>query len=304
MDKFVYILSSPYSGSTLLSFLLGSHPKIATVGELQGVNPALDPMNYLCSCHKQLKDCEFWNEIERLVIKKDSVSSILDSGTQFNPVSENLFSKLQFVNLRNANLNIFRDSIYGLFPRYKKHCDNIVDTNIKYAEAISVYSEKNIFLDSSKRVSAINHLHKKLKTKLRLIHLVKDGRSYLNSCLRRFGQSPPSKMIKAWKIQNLYFKRLSETKFQNRSILIKYDSLCLSPEETLRDLCRFLEVDYAEECLSFPKKKHHILGNDMRLKELSMIKHDQKWKQQLNASQLAIFDKIAGKVNREFGHDG
>ena len=35
MTDLVYILSPSYSGSTLLTFLLNTHPEIATIGELK-----------------------------------------------------------------------------------------------------------------------------------------------------------------------------------------------------------------------------------------------------------------------------
>ena len=34
MTDVVYIMGHGYSGSTLLTFLLGAHPEIATIGEL------------------------------------------------------------------------------------------------------------------------------------------------------------------------------------------------------------------------------------------------------------------------------
>jgi hypothetical protein len=35
MRRLAYILAASHSGSTLLSMLLGSHPQIATVGEMK-----------------------------------------------------------------------------------------------------------------------------------------------------------------------------------------------------------------------------------------------------------------------------
>ena len=66
--SFIYILSQRYSGSTLLSFLLGTHPQIATIGERRKFfvhsyanfgEKALD-----CSCGKSFPECEHWNTIK------------------------------------------------------------------------------------------------------------------------------------------------------------------------------------------------------------------------------------------------
>jgi len=56
MLKYVYLTSSGYSGSTLLSFMLGAHPCIATVGELSNSIENNDPDNYRCSCEKLIKN--------------------------------------------------------------------------------------------------------------------------------------------------------------------------------------------------------------------------------------------------------
>src|SRR4051794_29494183 len=68
MAKVVYIMGHGYSGSTLLTFLLGSHPQIATIGEL-GIAPRireeLQPDEYLCSCRTPVRDCGFWQRVSR-----------------------------------------------------------------------------------------------------------------------------------------------------------------------------------------------------------------------------------------------
>jgi hypothetical protein len=58
--RFVFLTASPFSGSTLFSFLVNSHPDIATVGEMSGPTSRQDPETYQCSCGKGMKDCHFW----------------------------------------------------------------------------------------------------------------------------------------------------------------------------------------------------------------------------------------------------
>ncbi|HEV2843921.1 MAG TPA: hypothetical protein VG477_03670, partial [Thermoanaerobaculia bacterium] len=63
MTNVVYIMGHGFSGSTLLTFLLGTHPRIATIGELgiaQLAKEQLTPDDYLCSCKAPIRDCDFW----------------------------------------------------------------------------------------------------------------------------------------------------------------------------------------------------------------------------------------------------
>ena len=54
---FVSIETSSYSGATLLAFLLGAHPQIATIGEMDGLIPRENPDEYFCSCGQLIKRC-------------------------------------------------------------------------------------------------------------------------------------------------------------------------------------------------------------------------------------------------------
>jgi len=41
----------------------------------------------------------------------------------------------------------------------------------------------------------------------------------------------------------------------------------------------------------------------MRLKPLDTVRLDEKWRRQLTATDLRIFDQLAGKVNDELGYE-
>ncbi len=72
---FLSVKTSVYSGAALLAFLLGAHPPIATVGEMDGLIPSEDPDEYLCSCAQRTKVCGFWQPIK---------SAMRDRGFEFD----------------------------------------------------------------------------------------------------------------------------------------------------------------------------------------------------------------------------
>ena len=59
MIRLVYILAPSHSGTTLLARLLGSHPDVYTVGELQPLISG-DITKYRCSCGALIRECGFW----------------------------------------------------------------------------------------------------------------------------------------------------------------------------------------------------------------------------------------------------
>ena len=78
MKDFIYITSASFSGSTLLTFLLNTHPEIATIGEMKG--DSMDVERYRCSCGDPIGRCPFW---QRLVTHRFS----LESGCFFEELS-------------------------------------------------------------------------------------------------------------------------------------------------------------------------------------------------------------------------
>src|SRR4051794_15642729 len=86
MTDLVYIMGHGYSGSTLLTFLLGSHPGIATIGELgiapRGKTPT--PDEYLCSCQAPILECDFWQQVTRRMAERGYPFDIWDSDLDFH----------------------------------------------------------------------------------------------------------------------------------------------------------------------------------------------------------------------------
>ena len=41
----------------------------------------------------------------------------------------------------------------------------------------------------------------------------------------------------------------------------------------------------------------------MRLKSTSEIRLDEKWRKTLSPEDLAVFDRVAGPMNRKYGYD-
>src|SRR4030067_268335 len=61
--RYVCMPGSPYTGSTLLGFLLNSHPECASIGAATGLTARIDLATYSCSCGVLFRDCGFWDRV-------------------------------------------------------------------------------------------------------------------------------------------------------------------------------------------------------------------------------------------------
>ena len=83
---------------------------------------------------------------------------------------------------------------------------------------------------------------------------------------------------------------------------VRYEDLCQDLSGTLECLYRFCEVDPDVNVADYWTVSHHIVGNPMRLVNLSEIRCDERWRQVLTAAQQHHIDQAVGFLNRQYGY--
>ena len=116
---------------------------------------------------------------------------------------------------------------------------------------------------------------------------------------------PMSQAAHEWKRSQKHTRLTSYGIPDEQKIKIHYEDLCRDPEATMKDACRFLDVDFQSEMLTLRKSEaHNIGGNPMRFKTGEReIKLDERWRDQLSKAELLEFDRVAGDENRRLGYD-
>ena len=76
--KLVYVISLGFSGSTLLTLLLGSHKAIAKVGELSGPDPRIPREEHPCSCGETTLECPYWLRTQKRLSEKGLHYSVFE----------------------------------------------------------------------------------------------------------------------------------------------------------------------------------------------------------------------------------
>lgn len=252
----VFIAASGHSGSTLLELLLARNEKCVGIGEaFQLVDSKNSLINHLdnkcCSCGKLIEQCGLWGSI---------VSGLRKLG-------DDPLARYELV------LRTFRDA-------YSDH----------------------IIVDSSKTVRAMQTLSMVPGIDLRILHLMRDVRAWCTSMHEAYRRDPSMKISNLirdrglrgfWRFlrmnrflsfQEWYLtqKHIEESaqRVQHPMLRVNYERLAIYPEQSLRDICDFLSLEFDKKMLvPYGANAHNIFGNRMRFdpNKLSRISYHYSW---------------------------
>jgi len=293
MRKVLLIASTPYTGSTLLSILLGSHPEIATISELTGLNPDIDETSYMCSCGSRLVECQFFDQVSRRVGELGADFSYSDFNTRFhtggNRIVRNILYRSLFVNV----LERVRGFFVSFSQKYRSNIDYWSHQNAVYIDAISEIRDSKLFLDASKDRCRIEYLSKLNNTELSIVHLVRDPRGYVNSARKNSGKSLFRASIE-WRLQHREIERLISMAGA-KCIRVKYEDICVAAKVELDRISNFCGIAEFNE-IGFKPNELHLIGNRMRLKKDLSIKIDESWKSELSETRVRLIEFLCGSV--------
>lgn len=301
MIPILYIVSPPYSGSTLLTMLLATHPGIGTIGERGHFYRKMVARPLIgspaCSCGQHFDACEFWQAV------KGQVQQQIDPTIYQLPFSGfRLTHGPGWVN-RIIEKICFQAALDGRLPPFpiRKRYQAVQQANAVLIQAVLAQSGTTLFLDASKAVKHAVQLNAIPGFKVYVLHLVRDGRGQVASILKHRPE---------WNV-NLAAREWVRQVQQQESILeragmpvqrLRYEDLCADPAAIIADALTFAGLDPALATLAFRERPLHIMGNLMRLEDTAEIQDRQEWRTRLDEAQLAAFSSIAGPLNHALGY--
>mgnify|MGYP001454067227 CR=1 FL=1 len=296
----IYILGNGYSGSTLLDLLLGSHPNIWTLGEVQHL-PEEISKNKLCGCNLPIQSCAFWQ----------SVVSNVPFGDPDYPMD--YFDKFPVGN-RYLRWDTFR-KIFGTVDGNKKKavdCYNRVNAdwfNAIWHEAVKKRGGAIDWLvDSSKNSDRLFWLQQSNTFDLRVIHLIKAPSAFVYSMMKRnlpYTWSKVIRMTGIWVLENWIGKRICTSMMpREHTFILRYEELASRPEATMTRIGNWLGLDFPPEVVhGFRKYENHaVSGNQMRWQEAE-ISLDEKWRTMLPAAYQRAINIFTMPFRRMFGYE-
>lgn len=223
--RVVYIAGAQHCGSTMLDAVLGAAPGARSLGEVGGFHRHSE--GAVCDCGRPAASCSPCRD----VVTKLADTSGLE---RFGAVSRLPLKE------RRAHWTV----VGGARRReYARLADAVFD-------AAAAATGASILIDSSKNAGRAGALVHESRHDIRVVHLVRDGRSYLASKRRRAAAEGrrvvPPLALGTWLVKNLLLWSLLRRRVgRDRYLLCRYEDLIADPERELDRIGRFAGLDTA-----------------------------------------------------------
>lgn len=272
----IFIVGAPRSGTTLLQYMLRSHPHISLpTGESHFIIP-------LCENALAFGDLSRQENVRRL---------------------------LQEMYRRNAE---FLDTdLHGIrFDVDSLAADLWAEGRITLPTIIAGLFEKNAHGEGKRRWGDktpyyVLHLPKIIEwfPGAQFIHLVRDGRDCSLSLINRkhdFNVYNTYQAAKYWQryvqVGTEHGKRLGQDSY----IEIRYEDLLSNPAGTMQRISTFLGEEYSESLVHF--KKANQAGKTPLLQKPVQPDNAGKWRSQMSHAGIRIFESVAAGTLAQFGY--
>jgi len=321
------------SGSTILDVVLGNHPQIESVGEvenlirtgwishesLRGIKPRR-LRRPLCTCGKRLdvpyvkppdEACPFWSSVRREWVERADGDSI-----ESYPKLQNDFELKRGL----PRLLYEKRRPSALFRSYAR-------LTLAFFESIRAVSGKPIIVDSAAvpvRTLALGMIP---GIDLYAIHLIRDGRGVITSnrkTLTRDFQAgvkwgykdhpmykadPMRKTLIRWIVLNLVSEWVCMQLGPKRTMRLRYEDFVADPKAALGRIGSLIELDLTDTADVATSGKpmsagHNIGGNRTKRSGFITLRPDaEEWKTALSPTEERLSWMLMGWLMRRYGYN-
>ncbi|MEQ8850661.1 MAG: sulfotransferase [Phycisphaerales bacterium] len=259
--KVVFITSLGHSGSTLLDLLISAHSRIFSVGEVINVR------NYAHCLKEKNERSKFGNECTC------GVETIwaCPFWTQVEAVMQSRFDR----SLKDLDFRDYDAPDWG-------------EQNRALYESVAEASGCDTIVDSSKAPKRLEKLIEADVVDISPIHLIRPARAYVYSKIRR-KEDPLFCSLhftrRTWQIRKILRSRPHE--------VCRYERLTSQPEQVMREVMKFIELDFEPEQMQWAgRERHNLGGNGMRRSTDSTIRPDLAWREELSLHHRLLIDGL------------
>jgi len=298
--RMLYILSPSYSGSTLLTLLLGAHPEIATIGELKAQSMG-DVDRYVCSCGRVIRECPFFRRLGESLSRRGMAFDPADFGTHFRDDERPVVNRLMRASVRGPMFETARTIGQRVLPASRRRLHDVVLRNEALIEAILALQGGSMFLDGSKDPNRLKFFWDAGRWEIKVVCMIRDGRGTSASFMKHEGFGMERAAFE-WRRTCEEMIRLEQYLPRDAWMMLKYEDLCRDIDARLRAAFDFAGLRIGDSLPDPGGTAHHVIGNTMRLAALSDIRLDETWRERLTADELTTFKRVAGALNRRYGY--
>ena len=331
------ITCSARSGSTILEVVLGNHPDIESVGEvnklvrtgwisresLRGIDQKRLRRPF-CTCGKRLdvlyvdtpdEACPFWSSVRREWVERTDLHSI-ESYPKLQDEFEPQSRWLRLLYERRRRSASFR-SYAGLTRAF--------------FESIRAVSGKPIIVDCSKISVRAFALGMTPGIELYAVHLVRDGRGVISSNIVSFRADHPADVrrdykdhlmsktvvrrrvvhlisLLRWIVGNLLSEWVCTQLGPKRTMRLRYEDFVADPKAALERIGSLMELDLTDVAAAASSGKpmqagHNIAGNQTKKSGYITLRPDaQEWKTALSPIEQRLSWVLMGWLMRRYGY--
>jgi Sulfotransferase family len=337
--KVLKIIGLAHSGSTVLDVVLGNHPSIESVGEvnklvrtgwisresLRGIDPKR-LRRPVCTCGKRLdvlyvdapeEACPFWSRVRREWVQRVDPRDDIEGYPRLQDDFE----------LKRRWPRLLREARRGPSARFRSYAR----LTRAFFEAISAASGKPVVVDStmvSVRTFALSMVP---GIDLRVVHLVRDGRGVVASHRKSFekdlllaagerGGLParwkaaarrrvlyPESVVR-WVAHNLISGWVCARLGEGRAMRLRYEDFVADPEAALGRIGSLVGLDLAGVAKAASSGEpmragHNIGGNRTKRSGHVTLRPDaQEWREALSPAERRLSWALMGWLMRRYGY--
>lgn len=263
----LYILGAGHCGSTLLGLLLNGHPAMVAVSEVNKLAHAIASRDPVLAQPGWLAT---------------RVCYEAQTGAAFNDLNFGFPGMATLLSWDAARVRAWATPLAAMMR-------SMLDA-----------TGKALIVDGSKSVQPLYLMHRSGLFRLRVLHLVRDGRAIVHSYQTKYGGV--SVGVKRWAKPSLAAVLLRR-RFTGSWLEVKYEELASEPEQTLRTICEFVDQRYGAEMLRY--RSHEwmgIGGNRLSKRADDTIHLDESWRRDMRPAVRVGFDVLCGALNRYYGY--
>jgi len=308
----IYIASSGFTGSTLLSLVLGAHHSILNLGEFFVLPFDLKDPEALCGCGKKMTTCDFWRDVSKAIEQRQLD---LPGLARFRKrhTGDQLLRWPELAQL--YNLKRFDQQDIATYAKLNADVFAVMTRAARSSSEISPQPSHDhhprsplLFLDSSKSVYRALWLQRCDTLDVNTLHLVKDPRAFVYSTIKRIPDGRKRffatiRMALRFNVENMILARLKKHATGTGYTLIRYEELASAPEETLKQLCKRLGIAFEQTMITGfrDRTNHAVAGNSMRF-ESRGIEFREEWRANLHWWEKAITVALTYVSGRRYGY--
>lgn len=297
-DQYVLIVACGHSGTTLLDMIVGSHSQAVSLNEVIRF-PWYMSENRRCTCGVGLQECDFWRAVSDHLGAMDrsfdigiGMGYVSGMGQRLKTLAEYALCVFSSPKLMRSVVRFFNDSRIANTQSVYDAANHVGGTSVAVESSKSPFRAKLLYLHRPRRV--------------KLIHLVRDGRGTAASLMRAYSYSAwQASLFVIFRVKQWLTARLCLlTVPQSHKLLVRYEDLTADPRREIGRVCRFLGVPYEESMLDFRSAEHHgISGNRMRFRGEGIYHRPRSWENRLTERDLRVLEWIGGSINRRLGYE-